>query len=352
MTIDRMSGQVIGADGSWNPFFNPGDPGFTVYDSPEKPAMWRLDYLNEPVPNPRAQLFNIDLSIGLFIQRKMDFIFDDDDYPLEFTRVYTINDAHSRAFGVGTTHTLDLFLVGQMGSYVDLCVEDGGRIHFIHQPPRPGEDDSYRQVGGWSGPFAGSAAKFDGSEWRVKRNDGWTLYFPYHPDWPPQYTTVLGSFSDPAGREYKMERGNAGDLLSVTTPSGKWLHFDYDGQHRIRRIESSFGRTMRYEYDRGGRLIRTVDSDGYTDVYTYDEKSQMLTAAHKDGVPVVANAYSNDSYIESETVADSGKFQFSYSRGPRNVIYESQITDPHDMLTSFLFQRDGYTQTLPRLAGH
>ena len=109
---------------------------------------------------------------------------------------------------------------------------------------------------------------------------------------------------------------------------------------------------MHYQYDRGGRLIRTVDSDDYADVYTYDEKSQMLTAAHKDGVPVVANAYSNDSYIESETVADSGKFQFSYARGPRNVIYESQITDPHEMLTSFLFQRDGYTQTLPRLAGH
>jgi hypothetical protein len=75
-------------------------------------------------------------------------------------------------------------------------------------------------------------------------------------------------------------------------------------------------------------LIETVDSDGHTDVYTYDEKSQMLTAAHENGVMVVTNAHANDSYIESRTVANSGKFEFSYFRRPRNVIYESQITPP------------------------
>jgi YD repeat-containing protein len=282
----------------------------------------------------------------------MDFIFDD-DYPLQFTRVYTTNDARSRAFGVGTTDTLDLALIGQMGSYVDLWFEDGARIHFVHQPPQPGQQDAYRQVGGWTGPFAGSAATtFDGSVWRIKRNDGWALFFPYHPDWLPQYVTVLGSFTDPAGGEYKMERDKIGDLLSVTTPSGKWLHFDNDAQHRIRRIESSQGRTMRYEYDSGGRLIRTLDSDGRTDVYTYDEKSQMLAATHENGVPVVTNAYSNDGYIKSQTVAGAGDFEFSYFRGPRNVIYESQLTDPHKMLTSFLFRYDSYTQTLPRLSEH
>ena len=108
-----------------------------------------------------------------------------------------------------------------------------------------------------------------------------------------------------------MERDNWGDLLSITTPSGKWLHFENDGQHRIRRIESSLGRTVRYEYDAGGRLIRATDSDGHVDAYTYDEKAQMLTVRHEDGAPVLINAYSNDSYIKSRTVADGSKFGFS-----------------------------------------
>jgi YD repeat-containing protein len=178
------------------------------------------------------------------------------------------------------------------------------------------------------------------------------LYFPYHPEWLPQYVTVLGSSTDPAGHEYKIERDNVGDLLSVTTPSGKWLRFKNDAEHRIQRVTSSLGRTMQYEYDSGGRLVRATDSESHVDSYTYDEKSEMLTAGHGNGSAVVTNAYSNDGYIKSQTLADGGKFEFSYFRGPRNVIHESQITDPRGMLTSFLFGRGGYSQTLPRLSAH
>ena len=348
LEIDEMGGQVVGANGAWKPFLNSGDPGFTIYDLPGKPPLWRTDYIYQAVKDTRAQLFSTDLALGLFVQRKMEFIFDD-EYPLRFTRVYTNNDDRSRAFGIGATDTLDVALTGQMGSYVDLSTEDGARIHFVHQVPRPGQGnfDVYVEPGGWSGPYTRTQARFDGKVWRVKRNDGWTFVFPYHPEWLPQYVTVLTAFTDPAGHEYKMERDNWGDLLSITTPSGKWLHFENDGQHRIRRIESSLGRTVRYEYDAGGRLIRATDSDGHVDAYTYDEKAQMLTVRHEDGAPVLINAYSNDSYIKSQTVADGSKFGFSYFRQSRNVIYESQITDPHGMLTSFLFRGGCYTQTLP-----
>jgi len=349
--FDQMGGQVIGADGAWQSFINSGDPGFTVYDAPGKPFLWRTDYVNQAVRDTDAQLFSTDLSVGLFVERKMDFILDD-EYPLRFTRVYTVGDDRSRAFGVGASDTVDMFLVGQMDAYVDLCLEDGARIHFVHQQRKPGELDTYLEPGGWSGPYSRTKFEFDGKIWRLKRNDGWTFFFPYHPEWLPQYVTVLTSFTDPAGHEYKMERDNVGDLLSIATPSGKWLHFENDAQHRIQRITSSIGRTMQYEYDSGGRLVRATDSEGHVDTYTYDEKAEMLTAGHGGDSVVVRNAYSNDGYIKSQTVADGGKFEFSYFRGPRNVIRESQITDPGGMLTSFLFGRGGYTQTLPRLSGH
>jgi YD repeat-containing protein len=349
--IDKMGGQVIGADGSWNSFISSGDPGFTVYDVPGKPVLWRTDYLNQPVRDTEAQLFSTDLSLGLFVQQQTDFNLDD-EYPLRFTRVYTSDDDRSRSFGIGATHTLDMFLVGQMGSCVDRCMEDGARIHIIHQEQQPGQLDTYAEPGGWSGPYTGSKAEFDGKVWRVKRNDGWTFLFPYHPEWLPQYVTVLTSFTDPAGHEYKMERGGSGDLLLIITPSGKWLRFENDPQHRIQRIVSWLGRTVRYEYDAGGRLIRATDSEGHVDTYSYDAKSEMLTAGRANGSTILTNAYSNDGYIKSQTVADGGKFEFSYFRGPRNVMQESQITDPGGMLTSFLFGRGGYSQTLPRLAAH
>ncbi len=334
MAIDLMGTQVIGAEGVWSSFYNTGDPGFTVYDVPGKPALWRVDFLNEAVKDTRTQIFSADLSLGLFVQRQMDFMLDGDD-PFEFTRVYTANDDRSQSFGVGASNSLDLFLIGQMGVYVELCFADGSRIRFVDTPSATGHPDAYRQTGGYTGPFRNTSAEFDGKVWRIKRNDGWTLYFPCHPEWLAQYVTVLGSFVDPAGQEYKIERDKVGAALAITTPSGEWLHFDNDAQHRIRRIESSLGRTVQYEYDPGGRLIRTRDSDGQVGTYSYDEKAEMLTAGHENGPVVLTNTYSNDGYIKDQTLADGGKVEFSYFRGPRNIIDQSHVTDPSGMLTSF-----------------
>jgi YD repeat-containing protein len=346
MEIDQMGGQIVGGDGTWRSFSNPGDPGFTVYDEPGKPVLWRDEYLDHEVAETGAQIFSADLSMGLFVQRKTDFEFDE-DYPFRFIRAYTTNDDRSRSFGIGATNSLDMMLVGQMGVNVDLCMEDGGRIQFIHEKRQPGRPDTYRERGGWSGPFTNAAAEFDGKVWSIKTNDGWTYFFPFRAQWLPQYVTVLTSFRDPGGKEYKMDRDQFGALVSITTPSGKWLHLENDGQHRIRRIESSVGRTVRYEYDKGGRLIRVTDSAGNVDAYTYDDKSQMVTAAHKDGAPILVNAFTNDGYIRNQTVADGGKFEFSYFRSSRNITYECQITDPHGLLTSFLLGPGGYTQSLP-----
>jgi YD repeat-containing protein len=348
--IDAMGGRIIGGQGAWKSFIGSGDPGVTLYDAPGKPLLWRLDYLNQPVRDTQTQIFNTDISLGLFVQRKTDFILAE-EYPLRFTRVYTINDSRSRSFGVGASDTLDMFLIGQIGSYVELCLEDGARIRFNDEKSKPGHPDVYRQAGWDAGPFKNALAEFDGSEWSIKANDGWTYYFPYHANWLPQYVTALGSFTDPGGHEYKMERDEVGDLLSVTTPSGKWLRFDNDAQHRIQRIQSSTGRTVRYEYDRGGRLIHAVDSDGHEDAYTYDDRAQMITARHEKGAAVITNSYSNDGYITGQRLEDGRKLQFSYFRTSQNILRESHITDPDGMLTSYMFWNGYYTQTLPRLGG-
>jgi hypothetical protein len=88
---------------------------------------------------------------------------------------------------------------------------------------------------------------------------------------------------------------------------------------------------VQYEYDPGGRLIRARD---------------------ETGPAVLTNAFSNDGYITDQTLVDGGKIEFSYFRGPRNIIDQSRVTDPSGMLTSFFFSGGGYTQTLPHFGGH
>jgi hypothetical protein len=49
------------------------------------------------------------------------------------TQTYRQNDSGSRAFGIGSSHSYELFLVGDTNPYtfMDLILPDGGRIHFV-----------------------------------------------------------------------------------------------------------------------------------------------------------------------------------------------------------------------------
>src|SRR6266851_2047593 len=171
--VDLMSGSIIGAEGRWDPFINSGDIEVTIYAVPGKPIVWRLARSREKLPKTSTHVFNADLTIGLFIYRKTDFRFDG-DCPLQFTRAYRNQDDQSRPFGIGTNDSMDSFLVGQMGSYIDLVFEDGGRVHFVHAPAAAGQKgDTYlRQVNDGN---LFSRAVFTSNSWTIERRDGPTV---------------------------------------------------------------------------------------------------------------------------------------------------------------------------------
>lgn len=344
--FDMMGGQLIVGKNGWHSFVNQTDPEVTVYDVPGKPVLWKFALVSQAVPDTNVQVFTTDVSLGMFIQRKTDFFFDD-PYPLQFTRVYTSSDDRSRSFGVGAQSSLDWSLAGQMGYWCDLYQEDGSKIRYerVKSPPG-GPDQIYRAAGG-----VGEAVYF-GNVWRVTNLDGWTRMFPFRPQALPDYVTVLTSFTAPDGHNYKMERNSFGDLLSITTPSGKWLRFETDAQHRIKRITSSVGRTVDYEYDAAGHLIRAKDSDGHEDRYSYDARGFMSTISHGAGKPVLTNHYAVDGYIRDQILGDGQKFEYWTGRSSRNVADESEVTDPNGLHTFIKYGANGYTQSLPTPTPH
>ena len=265
---------------------------------------------------------------------------------MQLVRVYRNQDERSRAFGIGGSHSFDMFLGGQMGIAVDLITEDGSRVHFVHQQPRAGQQgDTYRVSRGADARFVHTEAVFLGGTWQIKTTDGWTYFFPYRPQALPQYVTVLTSFIDPAGHKFEMERDSFGALLKVTSPSGKWLHFENDSEHRIHKITSSTGRSVTYDY-KDGSLIRVTDSQGHVDAYTYDDKGQMLTAAHGDGNPVLINKYFNDGYLKCQIMSDGRSFDYSYSRDAYSI-HENQIMDPNGLQTYIQYEGKEYLESLP-----
>jgi YD repeat-containing protein len=349
--VDLMGGALIGAEGRWDPFFNEGDVLVSISAVPGKPPIWRMEGLQEVHPDTSTRIFNADLTVGLFAYRKTDFRFDG-DYPLQFTRAYRNQDNYQRPFGLGANDSMDIFLIGQLGVYIDLLLEDGGRIHFLHVPPAAGQKGDTYQAGVHSGsPFSRSRVVFSGSDWTIYRPDGWKFIFPYRPKYGGANVTVLTGFSDPSGHVYQMVRDStSGDLLSVTTPAGQWLHFERDAQHHVHSISDSSGRTVTYEYDPRGCLTRVLDSDGDEERYTFDDKAQMLTVSFGSGAPILTNTYNVSGDLETQTMSDGKKFEYHYVRD-RNAsgrgFVPDLITSPNGLVTHILYSYGGYTQSLP-----
>ena len=340
--VDLMGGTVIGTEGKWDSFINDDDPGVTIYSVPGKPPLWRLTESDDALPQHGAHVFRADLGTGLFIDRTVDFQLLG-EYPLTFTRSYRNQDSISRSFGIGASDSLDIFLAGQMGVYVDLIYEHGGRLHFVHSRPGPGVfGDAYRANG--------ALAVYAGDGWTVTMHDGSKLYFPYRPNYLGYNVTVLTGFTDPEGHKYEMERNSLGELLSVTTPSGEWLHFERDAKHRVHRISDSTGRAVTYDYNPRGCLSKVTDSDGHTESYTYDDKFQMLTVAQASGNAVITNEYDISGKILSQTTSTGEKFLYHYTSDPQgrgNASVPDVITDPRGLVTFFLYNSQGYIQSLP-----
>lgn len=337
--VDWMSGNIIGSENRWDSFVYDGDPDVSLITEGAKPPVWRFDTAGDP-RDTSSESFVADLRIGLFIQRKTDFLFKD-AFPLYFSRVYRNQDKQSRSFGIGANDSLDIFLVGQMGSYIELVLDDGGVIHFDKDTsPKARGAEIYRPTGN-AGEWASSTLVYESGIWRLTTESGWIYFFPYRPNASPGHVTVLTGFQDPQGHRFEMRRNDAGDLLSLTTPSGKWLQFFSDSQHRITRVTDSEGKTLSYEYDTGGRLARVADMLGSGESYRYDEKNELTTVLDFSGQPVLTNIFSPDGFVSEQILGDRRHFLYTYHR-KANVLVQSAVADPQAYVTHFDFTPDGY----------
>jgi len=341
--VDFMGGTIIGSEGRWDSFINEGEPAVTIYSVPDRPPLWRMTESGEALPRYGAHVFRADLGSGLFIDRIEDFHLEG-EYPLRFTRSYRNQDSISRSFGIGASDSLDIFLTGEMGVYVDLISEDGGRVHFLLARPAPGASGDVYKANG-------ATAVYTPGMWTVTREDGSKLYFPYRPKALGYNVTVLTGYTDPAGHKYEMERNDSGELLSITTPSGQWLRFERDKEHRVHRISASTGRVLTYDYDVRGCLSNVTDSHGSYESYNYDDKFQMLTVTRDSDVPAITNEYDISGKVISQTMSTGEKFLYHYTADPQgrgNATVPDLISDPRGLVTHFLYNSEGYIQSLPQ----
>jgi YD repeat-containing protein len=182
--------------------------------------------------------------------------------------------------------------------------------------------------------------------------DGWTYYFPYRAKAQDIDVTVLTGFVDPTGHKYEMARDDSGDLLSIVTPSGKWLHFEHDAAHRFHRITGSGGRSVQYDYNSSGQLVTVRDSEGQSESYTYNDRNEMLSVVDGAGTPVITNEYTSLNMISSQTFGNRERLEFGYNLGARREIRQNFLKDPNGLMNYFDYNKKGYVQSLPMQQPH
>jgi RHS repeat-associated protein len=301
----------------------------------------------------------VDLGTGLFLSHKTDLMVPD-TLPLHLVRTYRPRDIFSRAFGIGATHSYDMFLWGPFGiPYIDLILPDGGRIHYDEIQIGAGfASNGTQDPTGAVYEHTATPTVFYKSQIRFHPgSNGWDLTNPSNgwnltlKDGTTYFFGHLGSLQyvrDRYGNQISIVHSNneTGTITRVTTPNGRWIEFTYDTNNppRITQATDNLGRVVSYIYNLG-RLWKVTDPNGGVTEYTYDGSNRMVTLKDALGIVFLANVYDSSGRVIQQTQADGTKYQFAYIVDGGGKITQTDVTDPRGKLRRVTFNSSGYTLT-------
>jgi len=285
----------------------------------------------------------VDLATGLYVYKKTDLRVADGVMSIALTRTYRPGDTVSRAFGLGTSHQYDMYIVGNKYTDVDLIMADGGGFHFTRISPGTGPFDAvFEHTSTQSIWYKARISWVDFNPdgvWKLQRKDGFTFYFPDSELASRQTQAAVRSITDRNGNKTMIQRDGSGDIIRITSPSSRWIEFTYDGSHRVTQAKDNSGRTVGYEYDANGRLFRVTDPNSGTNEYTYDTLNRMTTIKDARGIVYITNEYDTTGKVTRQTMADGGIYQFDYTMNGSNVI-QTDVTDPRSKIRRVTFNAD------------
>jgi RHS repeat-associated protein len=261
----------------------------------------------------------VNLSSGLFVYNKTDLVLPD-VIPLKLERTYRPNDNQSRAFGIGTTHWYEMFVVGDSNPYTyqDLILPDGSRIHFY----RTSSGTTYSNAvyahtlagTSWYGAtISFNTSAFPGAVWVLTTKNGMNYYFPDSFSQTNPAKMALVGIRDRYGNTVTVTRDSSGNVTQITSPNGRSITFQHDTSNRITQAQDNTSRTVLYQYDAVGRIQQVTDAAGGIWKYTYDTNNNMLTIQDARGITYLTNQYDSGNHVIKQTQADGSTYQFSWT---------------------------------------
>jgi RHS repeat-associated protein len=286
----------------------------------------------------------VDLATGLFVFSATDMALPG-IIPIALTRTYRPQDSRSRAFGIGATHSYEMFIVGDYASYLEVVLPTGGRIRFNRMSSGTGYVDGvfehtetpsgfYKSVISWNSTLFGWDLRFrDGALWHFK---------VYNSQIGPP---VLVLIQDRYNNSLSIARDLNRKITKITSPNGRWMEFGYDASSRLTQAKDNLGRTVSYQYDGSGRLWKVTDAVGGVTEYTYDASHRMLTLKDARQITYLTNEYDTNGRVTKQTQADGTFYLFAYTLNGSGKVTRTEVTNPRGNVRRVTFNARGYVLT-------
>jgi RHS repeat-associated protein len=269
----------------------------------------------------------VSLATGQFTYSKTDLALPD-TIPIEFTRTYMSNDNQSRAFGIGATHSYNIFLVGDGSdsdpyTYQELILPNGARIRFDRISTGTSFSNAVYVHVSSKTAFYGARIAYvaNPSSWLLTLTNGASYTFPVYQKFSTNPSCEGPSqISDVNGNTINLTRvapfsnvATGCELTTITSSNGRSITLSYDTQGRITQAVDNIGRTILYVYDSAGRLSTVTDAAGGVTTYTYDDQNRMLTIKDPRNIVYLTNHYDSAGRVDLQTAIDTGTYLFNWT---------------------------------------
>jgi len=308
----------------------------------------------------------VSLGSGLFVMRDIDVYFPD-VVPIALTRTYRPGDGVVRSFGIGSTHSYDIHLEGDLDEYIELVLTDRRRIR-------------YDTTAGFGGPFEHTATPGPfyqtrlvyslltpaAARWPLKLRDGTVWVFP---DADSFLHSKLQEVRDRFGNRLTISReAITGRAQRITSPSGQWVQFAYQGDV-VTTVTDSVGRQVTYGYlgDGSNRLASVTDVGGGVTTYTWEGLTDRIGTVRSprqnaecplpgcQELPFLTNEYYQSGpeagLVKKQTFADGTTYQFAYSFDTSGNVIATDVANRRGFLRHVVFNAAGYVVSDTRAVG-
>jgi YD repeat-containing protein len=242
---------------------------------------WPARTSREPVTLPWLEPYHkggIDFATGIYVRTDQDLIVRGGDLPVVLQRTYNSKDPESGAFGVGTSHNGEWYLVGdgQQFQWAQLVMAQGSRIDYGRTTWGTSVWNAMFEHTGTPTVFYQSRLGWTGRRWALRWYDGSVAIFRSCSSSGNDRCSIV-EMRSPTGLKVDYVRDPGTHALQAIRSGQAEIALHYDEQNRIVRARGSHEQEIRYEYDSGGRLIRVIESSGVVRRYTYNKRGAMLT---------------------------------------------------------------------------